>query len=438
MPTTRTPRQGSSVHRLTAQKRKTETPQITSSCSSSSIQQYLIPSFFHSFRVRVRVSICSLNSWSPILLLLPHHRGLPLPPLSSATSTAALVVAVAASAAAIAALLTLKPPHYKTLIISTLFPPFPHGSSPPKTQSFFLLEPLQLLEPPHQNSPPSNRHEETHEEEFRILGYPMSLKHGKTEAESASSKWVAMESPLEARRAAVRSWGDQPISVADPEDFEIMEREKQRQFRGLELIASENFACRAVLEALRSHLTNNYSEGMPGTGYYGGNQYIDQIEQLCCKRALALFHLDPEKWGVNIQGYLCTSANLAVYTGLLLPKDRIMGLLDTHLSHGYYTPSGKKVSGASIFFESLPCKAKPQTGNIDYGKLEEKAFNYRPRILICSGCSCQREWNSARFGQIADKCVSVLMRGMAHISGLIAAKVRLNCLWYEFWALNLC
>ncbi|KAJ8630644.1 hypothetical protein MRB53_023967 [Persea americana] len=300
-------------------------------------------------------------------------------------------------------------------------PPHPKSNL---SLSFHSPEPLQLL----QDSPPSDRcdeDEEPHVEQFKILGYSMSLKRRKTDAESSAAKWVTFESGLEARRAAVRSWGDQPISVADPEIFEIMEREKQRQFRGIELIASENFVCQAVLEALGSHLTNKYSEGMPGARYYGGNQYIDQIELLCCQRALAAFHLDPDKWGVNVQPYSCTSANFAVYTGLLLPKDRIMGL-DTpsggHLSHGYYTPSGKKVSGASIFFESLPYKVNPQTGYIDYDKLEEKALDYRPKILICGGSSYPREWDYARFRQIADKCGAVLMCDMAHISGLIAAK----------------
>ncbi|KAK9270045.1 hypothetical protein L1049_025618 [Liquidambar formosana] len=205
----------------------------------------------------------------------------------------------------------------------------------------------------------------------------------------------------------------------------MMEKEKKRQFKGIELIASENFVCRAVMEALGSHLTNKYSEGMPGARYYTGNQYIDQIELLCCKRALAAFHLDPEKWGVNVQPYSCTSANLAVYTGLLRPRDRIMGLdppSGGHLSHGYYVPTGKKVSGASIFFESLPYKVNPQTGYIDYDKLEEKALDFRPKILICGGSSYPREWDYARFRKIADKCGAVLMCDMAHISGLVAAK----------------
>ncbi|KAK6136511.1 hypothetical protein DH2020_029747 [Rehmannia glutinosa] len=212
---------------------------------------------------------------------------------------------------------------------------------------------------------------------------------------------------MESRRSAVRAWGNQTLQNADPDIFSIMEKEKQRQFKGIELIASENFVCKAVMEALGSHLTNKYSEGMPGARYYGGNQYIDEIETLCRERALAAFGLDSESWGVNVQPYSCTSANFAVYTGLLLPGDRIMGL-DTpsggNTSHGCYLPNGRKVSGASIFFESLPYKVNPQTGYVDYDKLEERALDFRPKILICGGSSYPREWDYARFRQIADKC----------------------------------
>ncbi|KAL5704232.1 glycine hydroxymethyltransferase [Ranunculus cassubicifolius] len=267
------------------------------------------------------------------------------------------------------------------------------------------------------------------EEEFSILGHPMCLKRrrdGESYTSSLTSKKMVTECSLESRRAAVRAWANQPLCVADPVIHEIMENEKNRQVKGIELIASENFVCRAVMEALGSHLTNKYSEGMPGARYYCGNQYIDQIELLCCKRALEAFHLESDKWGVNVQPYSCTSANFAVYTGLLQPKDRIMGL-DTpsggHLSHGYYTPGGKKVSAAAIYFESLPYKVNPHSGYIDYDKLEENALNYRPKILICGGSSYPREWDYARFRQIADKCGAVLMCDMAHISGLVAAKV---------------
>ncbi|XP_027932029.1 serine hydroxymethyltransferase 7-like [Vigna unguiculata] len=296
--------------------------------------------------------------------------------------------------------------------------------------------PLQLLEPaqPPENGSldvESDDDDDREVEEFRILGHSMCLKRRRDcdSSSSSSTKRVSVDPDLDARKVAVRAWGCQPLSIADPDIHEIMEKEKKRQFRGIELIASENFVCRAVMEALGSHLTNKYSEGMPGARYYGGNQYIDEIETLCCERALNAFGLDPKCWGVNVQPYSCTSANFAVYTGLLLPGDRIMGL-DTpsggNTSHGYYTPNGKKVSGASIFFESLPYKVNPQTGYIDYDKLEERALDFRPKILICGGSSYPREWDYARFRHIADKCGAVLLCDMAQISGIIAAKECVN------------
>ncbi|KAK9028438.1 hypothetical protein V6N11_025600 [Hibiscus sabdariffa] len=261
-----------------------------------------------------------------------------------------------------------------------------------------------------------------------ILGKSMSLERKRKrdcEPVLSSCKRLAPQPRLDERRVAARSWGNQRLEEADPEFHTIMNKEKKRQFFGIELIASENFVCRAVMEALGSHLTNKYSEGMPGARYYRGNHFIDQIETLCQERALAAFSLDSEKWGVNVQPYSCTSANLAVCTGLLLPGDRIMGLDSPsggHRSHGWYMPGGKKVSAASIFFESFPYKVKPQTGYIDYDKLEEKALDYRPKILICGGSSYPRELDYVRFKQIADRCGAVLMCDMANISGLVAAE----------------
>ncbi|KAL8116777.1 hypothetical protein AgCh_023072 [Apium graveolens] len=307
--------------------------------------------------------------------------------------------------------------------------------------------PLQLMDPTGENKYEVVEEEQEGSadvEEFRILGHSMCLKRrrdGEVSSNSVSKKGGfsglsggnssgfssgnSSDQSLEMRRKAVRGWGNQPLCVADPDVFSIMEKEKERQYKGIELIASENFVCQAVMEALGSHLTNKYSEGMPGARYYGGNEYIDEIENLCKERALVAFGLDSENWGVNVQPYSCTSANFAVYTGLLLPGDRIMGL-DTpsggNTSHGYYTPNGRKVSGASIFFESLPYKVNPQTGIVDYDKLEERALDFRPKILICGGSSYPREWDYVRFRQIADKCGSVLMCDMAQISGLIAAK----------------
>ncbi|CAH9074625.1 unnamed protein product [Cuscuta epithymum] len=296
--------------------------------------------------------------------------------------------------------------------------------------------PLQLMEQQTKEVKENDAGGSMDDGEIRILGHSMSLKR-KRDTDSTSSNSFSSRGGLtvpisskqqqshETRRNSVIAWGNQSLQSADPDLFQIMENEKERQYKGIELIASENFVCKAVMEALGSHLTNKYSEGMPGARYYGGNQFIDEIETLCCERALVAFGLNSEIWGVNVQPYSCTSANFAVYTGLLLPGDRIIGL-DTpsggNTSHGYYLPNGRKVSGASIFFESFPYKVNPQTGYVDYNKLEERALDFRPKILICGGSSYPREWDYARFRQVADKCGAVLLCDMAQISGLVAAK----------------
>ncbi|KAK4750010.1 hypothetical protein SAY87_027459 [Trapa incisa] len=307
------------------------------------------------------------------------------------------------------------------------------GSDGPVSLLHEPTRPVQVATPLHFPDADNGEgdEEDSNVEEFRILGHCIKRKRENESTSSSSSSHshkrppAAPEPDMETRRAAVLPWGNQSILDADPDLFEIMEKEKSRQLKGIELIASENFVCKAVMEALGSHLTNKYSEGMPGARYYGGNQFIDEIETLCQQRALAAFGLESDSWGVNVQPYSCTSANFAVYTGLLLPGDRIMGL-DTlsggNTSHGYYTPNGRRVSGASIFFESLPYKVNTQTGYIDYDKLEDRALDFRPKILICGGSSYPREWDYARFRQIADKCGAVLLCDMAQTSGLIAAK----------------
>ncbi|XP_056848894.1 serine hydroxymethyltransferase 7-like [Raphanus sativus] len=204
--------------------------------------------------------------------------------------------------------------------------------------------PLQLLEQKvavqKEEEETPKKKDEKEDEHFRILGHHMCLKRQRdcplllAQSKHPRRTIAGGDTDLESRRAAVRAWGDQPLHLADPDIHEIMDKEKQRQTKGIELIASENFVCRAVMEALGSHLTNKYSEGMPGARYYTGNQYIDQIENLCISRALNAFGLESDKWGVNVQPYSCTSANFAVYTALLLPGERIMSYSDTTFWNG--------------------------------------------------------------------------------------------------------
>ena len=213
------------------------------------------------------------------------------------------------------------------------------------------------------------------------------------------------------------------LKDSDPELFNLIEYEKTRQQFGIELIASENFTSQAVLDCLGSILTNKYAEGLPGKRYYGGNEVVDKIENLCIDRALKAYHLDPTKWGCNVQPYSGSVANLAVYLGLLKPHDRIMGLdlpSGGHLTHGFMTAK-KRVSGTSVYYESVPYKVD-KYGWIDYDGMEILADAVKPRLIICGASAYSRDFDYERFSKIAKKHDAFLMADIAHISGFVATQ----------------
>ncbi|KAA0169821.1 hypothetical protein FNF27_06845 [Cafeteria roenbergensis] len=213
------------------------------------------------------------------------------------------------------------------------------------------------------------------------------------------------------------------LENTDPELFDIIEHEKDRQRSSLVLIASENFTSRAVFDALGSVMSNKYSEGYPGQRYYGGNEWIDQAETLCQRRALDAFDLDPERWGVNVQSLSGSPANFAVYTALLKPHDRIMALdlpHGGHLSHGYQTAK-KKISAVSIYFETFPYRLDEATGRIDYDAIDRNAELYRPKLLVAGASAYSRLIDYDRMRATADKHDAYLVADMAHVSGLVAA-----------------
>jgi glycine hydroxymethyltransferase len=203
------------------------------------------------------------------------------------------------------------------------------------------------------------------------------------------------------------------LQAADPEVWDAIASERRRQNDGLELIASENFVSRAVLEAAGSVLTNKYAEGYPGRRYYGGCEYVDVVETLAIERAKALFGAEH----VNVQPHSGTQANMAVYFGFLEPGDKLMGL---DLSCGGHLTHGHRLSYSGRDFEVVPYGVDRQSERIDYDAVEAQAVEQRPRLIVVGASAYSRILDFARFRRIADACGALLMADIAHIAGLVA------------------
>ena len=206
------------------------------------------------------------------------------------------------------------------------------------------------------------------------------------------------------------------VKAYDPELGNMIEAEYKRQQRNIELIASENFTSPAVMEAVGSHLTNKYAEGYPGARYYGGCDYVDEVERLAIDRVTRLFGADH----ANVQPHSGSQANMAVYAALLQPGDRILGM---NLSHGGHLTHGSKASLSGKYFEAHFYGVDPETETIDYDALARVAEEVRPKLIIAGASAYPRVIDFARFRAVADSVGAYLMVDMAHIGGLVAAGV---------------
>lgn len=206
------------------------------------------------------------------------------------------------------------------------------------------------------------------------------------------------------------------IRMSDPELYGAMKNELERQRDHIELIASENFTSRAVMEAMGSHLTNKYAEGYPGARYYGGCEYVDIVEQLAIDRAKKLFGAEH----ANVQPHSGSQANVAVYLALLKPGDTILGM---DLSHGGHLTHGSKASISGKYFNACFYGVDPETEMIDYEKAMQIAGECKPKIIIAGASAYSRIIDFKKMREIADEVGAYLMVDMAHIGGLVAAGV---------------
>ena len=211
--------------------------------------------------------------------------------------------------------------------------------------------------------------------------------------------------------------------IRDTVVFDLIEKERQRQLNGIELIASENFVSPQVLEAMGSVLTNKYAEGYPGYRYYGGCEIVDQTEQIAIDRLKLLF--DAEY--ANVQPHSGAQANMAVFLAVLKPGDTFMGL---NLAHGGHLSHGSPVNSSGILYRPVAYSVREDNGLVDYDMMEELALKEKPKLIIGGASAYSREWDYERMRKIADSAGAIFMVDMAHPAGLIAAGLLKNPLKY--------
>ena len=211
--------------------------------------------------------------------------------------------------------------------------------------------------------------------------------------------------------------------MKDEQIFSLIGEERQRQMRGIELIASENFVSDQVMQAMGSVLTNKYAEGYPGKRYYGGCQVVDKVESIAIERICKLFGAEY----ANVQPHSGAQANAAVFLAVLKPGDTFMGL---NLDHGGHLSHGSKVNTSGLIYNPIGYNLNRETGRVDYDEMEQLALQHRPKLIIGGGSAYSRDWDYARMRRIADSVGAIFMVDMAHPAGLIAAGLLENPVKY--------
>lgn len=200
----------------------------------------------------------------------------------------------------------------------------------------------------------------------------------------------------------------------DVKIFDLIKKEHQRQLKGMELIASENFVSDEVMQAMGSYLTNKYAEGLPAKRYYGGCQVVDEVENIAIDRVKKLFGAE----FANVQPHSGAQANAAVFLAVLNPGDTFMGL---NLDHGGHLSHGSSVNTSGILYHPIGYNLSKETGRVDYDEMEQLAREHKPKLIVGGGSAYSREWDYKRMRQIADEVGAIFMVDMAHPAGLIAA-----------------